>query len=198
MKIFLITLFLLISCSFSPFGVKAIDEEIGETVVVDEQTREISNKYFDLTLTKGPQSAFGKHIPYTLTITPHIDSPRTQIIWNTPTQLEVSTKHSEFVSLERNQTYDFNANISPLREGSYSFSVSVVSWQHNINYTNAINHSLTFNSNLVSQPVDSEYQIGVTLKYVGIVLAFILMCLFAILGVKKLAPKAQKWLTPPT
>ncbi len=165
--------------------------------VVDENTRSTKNRYFDLTLERKPQTPFGKYVPYILTVTPHIDSPRTQILWNTPTTLQANPKHAEFVALESDQTYTFEGKIKPLRSGSYDFSISVISWQHDTNYTNSIKDNLVFDSAMVLQPVSSHYQILNILRFVLIGLAFVVLVILTIKIVKKYTQKAKKWLTPP-
>jgi hypothetical protein len=175
------------------------EEEVETTeTIIDESTRKTANIYFDLTLERGDQTAFGQFVPYTLTITPHIDSPRTQIIWNTPTTLEARPRHNDFVALESGQTYVFKGRIKPLREGSYDFSISVISWQHDTNYTNTIRDNVTFNRNLVLQPVSTHYQVLNILKFVLIGLVFIGLVIITIIVVKKYTQKAKKWLTPPS
>jgi hypothetical protein len=170
--------------------------EIEETII-DENTKKTQNRYFDLTLERKPQTPFGKSVPYILTITPHIDSPRTQILWNTPSTLESNPKHSEFVALESGQTYTFKGRVKPLRAGVFDFSVSVISWQHDTNYTNSISDNITFNSNLVLQPVSTHYQLLNILKFVLIALAFVGLIFLTVVLVKKYKQKAKKWLTPP-
>ena len=169
-----------------------------EETQIDENTKMVTNKYFDLTLERKPQSAFGKHIPYVLTVTPHLNSSRTQILWNVPTTLDVNPKHKEFVSLEDGQTYTFQANIKPLRGGTCDFSVSVISWQHNTNYTNSIHDSITLSNSLVLQPVSSQYTIMNIVKILGILTLFAIICIITVAVVKRYMVKAKKWLTPPS
>jgi hypothetical protein len=173
------------------------EEDFEETTQIDENTKKVATKYFDLTLERRPQSAFGNHVPYVLTIKPHLDSPRTQILWNTPSTLEVNSRHAEFVDLEEGETYTFRVNIKPLRAGTYDFSASVISWQHDTNYTNSIDDTLTFDRSLVLQPVSSQYQIFNVLKIVIILILFIVVCIIAVRIVKRYMVKAKKWLTPP-
>jgi hypothetical protein len=182
---------------FFPIDTEDLDHDEGETTIIDENTKEVSNMYFDLTLERRPQSAFTKNIPYILTITPHINSRRTQILWNIPQFLEVNTKHSEFVSLVEGETYTFKANIKPMRGGTYDFSVSVIAWQHDTNYTNTIGDRVQLNNNLVLQPVSQEYQIFNILKFVLIFLLFVGLCALVLIGFSKISPKLKKWLTPP-
>ena len=171
------------------------DESIEE--VIDENTWSSTNRSFDLTLERKPQSPFGHNVPYILTVTPHLDSPRTQILWNTPTTLVANPKHREFVDLKRNQTYTFQGSIKPLKAGTYDFSISVISWQHDTNYTNTIKDNLTFNENFVLQPVSSHYQILNVIRYILIALAFIILVVLTIFIGRSYMQKAKKWLTPP-
>jgi len=176
-----------------------IDEvsEQTEETIIDENTKTISNQYFDLTLERKNQTPFGKSVLYILTVTPHIDSAETQILWNTPSTLESNPRHKEFVALESGQTYTFKARIKPLRGGVFDFSVSVISWQHDTNYTNSISDNIVFNNNLVLQPVSTEYQLLNILRFFLIFLAFGGVIWLVIFIAKKYAPKAKKWLTPP-
>jgi len=180
----------------SDFGSSNIDDT-AEVLIIDEYTRETSNKYFDLTLERGDQTPFGKYIPYVLTVTPHIDSTRTQILWNIPLTMELKTKHPQFVSMNRGETYVFEARVRPLQEGIYDFSVSVIAWQHDTNYTNAINDTVMFDSKLVLQPVSDHYKMLNILVFVGIGLAFVLTFVLGFISINKIIPKAKKWLTPP-
>ena len=168
-----------------------------EEVQIDENTKQVSNKYFDLILEKKLQSPLGNYVPYVLTIKPHINSSKTQILWNVPNTLGVTTKHEEFVNLVDGEEYTFKANIKPLREGSYDFSVSVISWQYDTNYTNSIDDNVTFNKGLVLQPTSSQYKILNIMKYLVILFVFVILCILAVAVVKKNMIKAKKWLTPP-
>jgi hypothetical protein len=176
---------------------KEEDEEIIEETVIDEYTKTTKNRYFDLTLKRKDQTPFGKYVPYELTVTPHIDSPRTQILWNTPSTLESKPKHEEFVSLNSGETYIFKGRVKPLKAGVFDFSVSVISWQPDTNYTNSITDTIVFNNNLVLQPVSTHYQLLNALKFFLIALAFAGTIALVIIVVKKNVPKAKKWLTPP-
>jgi hypothetical protein len=167
-------------------------------VVIDEHTKLSENRYFDLTLERSPQTPFGQYVPYTLTITPHLDSPRTQILWNMPTTIEAFPKHNEFVSLEKDQTYVFEGRIKPLRGGSYDFSISVISWQYDTNYTNSVGDNVVFNDNLVLQPVSAHYQWMNVLKFGLIFIGFASTVVVAVIVVKKYMKKARVWLTPPS
>jgi hypothetical protein len=174
-----------------------LDDEGTETVINDH-TKLSENRYFDLTLERGPQTAFGQYVPYIITITPHLESPETQIIWNMPTTLEAYPKHSEFVSLEKDQTYSFEGRVKPLKGGIYDFSISVISWQYNTNYTNTVGDNVVFNDKLVLQPVSSFYQWMNILQFGLIFLVFAVAVFITILIVKKYTKKAKKWLTPPS
>ena len=180
----------------SQIDVEEIDKESTETIL-DDHTKLSQNIYFDLTLERGPQSAFGQYVPYTLTVTPHLDSPKTQILWNTPTTIEAYPKHEEFVSLEKDQTYVFEGRIKPLRGGIFDFSISVIAWQYNTNYTTSIADNVVFNDNLVFQPVSSNYQWMNVLKFGLLFVGFAIAVVAVIIVVKKYTKKAKKWLTPP-
>ena len=170
------------------------DESITTT---DGDTTTVTSKYFDLVLTRRAQLPFGKKVPYEIQITSHIDSNQTQILWEVPTTLEVKAKHSEFVSIGKDETKTFKATVTPKRDGTYVVNVSVVSWQHDTNYTNSVKDTLTFDQNLVLQPVSDAYRIGNILKiFVILVLSGILIFLGYYFAKKSIKP-LKKWLTPP-
>jgi len=168
-----------------------------DSVLATDDTK-TEDRYFDLTLQRGPQTPFGQYVPYTLTIIPHIDSPKTQILWNMPTTIEAIADHDEFVSLQQDQTYVFKGKIKPLRGGVYDFSISVISWQYDTNYTNSVGDNVVFNDNLVLQPVSSHYTWMNVLKFGLIFIGFAVVIIAVVTVVKKYAKKAKKWLTPPS
>ncbi len=173
------------------------EEETDPIIDEDKPETEISSQYFDISLIRGGQSAFTGNVDYTIQITSHIDSPRTKIEWNLPTALRIIPKHSEYISMQKGQTYTLKASLKPLTSGIYTVTVSAISWQHNTNYTNSASDDVTFNENLVLQPVTSSYTTGNILKFVLIFLVAGGAIGGVIWGVKKLAPKAKQWLTPP-
>jgi len=156
------------------------------------------NQYFDLTLTQVSQSVLNKAVKYRLEVTPLKDSAKTQILWEVPVSFSVTPKHPEFVSLSSGQTYVYEATVLPNRGGTYEITATVISWQFDTNYTNSASQSLTLNDSLVAQPVSSDYQIGVILFTVLI----LLLSGGAIWGSIKLTKvvmrRTKKWLTPPT
>lgn len=164
---------------------------------VDENTTRATNKYFDLTLTEGGQSPLDKSITYTLTIVPHIDSAKTQIIWDSSSTIKITPKHKEFVSVTKDVESKYKAIIKPTLSGEYKITVSVVSWQFDTNYTNTVNNSLTLSNGLVSQPITPEYTILVVIE----VLVLLGVSGLAIWGgielSKKVLKKTKVWLTPP-
>lgn len=164
---------------------------------VDENTTRATNKYFDLTLSEGLQSPLDKSITYTLTILPHIDSSKTQIIWDSSSTIRITPHHSEFVSVSKDIESTYKATIKPSVSGEYKITASVVSWQFDTNYTNTVNNSLTLSSTLVSQPVTPQYTILVVIE----ILVLIGVSGLAIWGgielSKKFLKKTKVWLTPP-
>ncbi len=128
MKKILLTLFtftMLISPVFSQeqlndTSVEPVEEK---TQVEDEKTNSTTsiNKYFELELKRGTQNPLTKTIPFTVYVTPKINSSKTQILWNVPAVFDVERKHSEFVSLTKGQTYSFSASLTPQKSGSYEF-----------------------------------------------------------------------------
>ena len=173
------------------------DLEEEEEVSIDENTKMIYGKYFDLRLERKTQSALNKKIQYILTVKPHLNSAKTQIIWKSPTTIEIDPKHTEFNNLSEGEEYTFKANLLPLKGGTYEFAVSVISWQHDTNYTNSIGEKITFNENLILQPVSSEYTLGSIVMVVGILLGSAVIIVIAVMIVKSYMKKAKKWLTPP-
>ncbi len=164
---------------------------------VDENTTRATNKYFDLTLTEGVQSPLDKSITYTLTIVPHIDSAKTQIIWDSSSTIKITPRHKEFVSVTKDVESKYKAIIKPSMSGEYKITASVVSWQFDTNYTNTVNNSLTLSNSLVSQPITPEYTILVVIE----VLVLLGVSGLAIWGgielSKKVLKKTKVWLTPP-
>lgn len=164
---------------------------------VNESTTRATNKYFDLTLSEGLQSPVDKSITYTLTIVPHIDSAKTQIIWDSSSTIKITPKHSEFVSVEKDGEYNYKAIVKPSAGGVYNINAAVISWQYDTNYTNTVNNSLTLSNGLVSQPITPEYTILVVIE----ILVILGISSLAIWGGVELSKKALKrtkvWLTPP-
>jgi len=157
-----------------------------------------TTKYFDLELVQAPQSPLGKTITYTLNIKPLMDSPETEILWNYPATLNVTPKHNRFIKMKEGETYSIKAVVKPKNAGTYNISVSVISWQHDTNYTNSIGDSLNFNENLVLQPVSFEFRLANILMVIGAVL-IIGIGIFLVTKISKIgAEKARKWLTPPS
>ncbi len=164
---------------------------------IDENQTKVTTKYFDLLLIRKSQSAIFGYVPYELQITPHLDSSKTQILWYTPTTLSASATHKEFISMKEGVTYKVRANIKPLKSGTYEITASVISWQHDTNYANTINDTITFDKSLVLQPSSTRYAIMSVLKYVIIIAIFVAISFLIVKLSKKYAGKARQWLTPP-
>lgn len=200
MKKLLITTYILL-LSISTIFAQMNSEETFEYDIVVNETEEIektsSNSYFDLVMEKGSQNPLSKKIPFTLTITPRIDSPKTQILWDVPVVFSLETKHKEFVDLQKDVTYTFNANVKPNRGGSYNISANVISWQHDTNKTNTVTYTVTINDALTVQPVDSQYTLTLLIVIVSIILLSAASVFLIVKGTKKLLVKLKKWLTPP-
>jgi hypothetical protein len=203
MKKFLIPFICLIFLSQTYSLVKAQDSSTDtsdETPVqtqVDQSTTKATNKYFDLTLTEGFQSPLDKSISYTLTIVPHIDSSKTQIIWNMPSSITASANNNSFVSLVAETEYKYKATIKPTVAGTYSINVSVISWQYDVNYTNSVTDTLELSSNLVSEPITETYILSMVAEVVIILGLSTLAIWGGIKITKKLLKRTKKWLTPP-
>ena len=164
----------------------------------EDVTTETSTQYFELSISKDMQSAWNNSVIYTVTITPKIDSEKTQILWDAPTAVEITPKHSEFVNLTRDQTYTFKANVKPERSGSYEVSVNIISWQHDTNYTNSVTDIITFDSNLHITPQDTNFVYAILVKYLIIFLFLGLLTWGGVFFAKKGFKSLKKWLTPPT
>lgn len=164
----------------------------------DNGATQAVNKYFDLTLTQDLQSPLDKSIVYTLTVVPHIDSSKVQMLWNSSTStINITPKTNGFVSMTAEQTYTYKATVKPTAKGTFTISVSVIAWQYDTNYTNNIQSTLVLNSQLVSQPIGTAYLILSIVE----VLVIIGLIILIILAIKKFAKRYQKaakdWLTPP-
>ncbi len=174
-------------------------EEDSIVQVEDQKTGNMksSNQYFELELKKGTQSPINKSIPFTVYITPKIDSSKTQILWNTSTVFDISKSHKEFESLKKGETYSFSATFSPKKAGSYDITVNVISWQFDSNKSNSVNYHISLNDSLVLQPVDTMYTIYIGAMILGILLLCIGIILLIRKGITLLTKKAKSWFTPP-
>lgn len=164
----------------------------------EEVTTQQNNQYFDLKLTQLSQSVLNKSIKYSLEITPLKDSAKTQILWEVPLSFTVSPKHKEFVSLSVDQKYEYEAIVYPTRSGVYEITATVTAWEYDTNYTNTVSQTLTLNDSLVSQPVTSDYQMGVILFTVLILLLSGAAIWGGIRLTKVIMRRTKKWLTPPS
>lgn len=201
---FLLPIILLTSTIYSFAQEVVVDQDVAEReskpVIVEnteKKTVTSTNKYFELDLVRGTQNPLNKSIPFTLYITPKIDSERTQILWELPSTLEARASHKEFVNLEKDQTYAFKVNIKPKREGSYNVTANVIAWEYNTNYTNSVSSTITLSKNLVVQPVDSEYSVSIILMFV---IGFIILLaggFFTYKSSEKIIKRLKIWLTPP-
>ena len=204
MKKILLTLFtftMLISPAFSQeqlndTSVEPVEEK---TQVEDEKTNSTTsiNKYFELELKRGTQNPITKTIPFTVYVTPKINSSKTQILWNVPAVFDVERKHNEFVSLTKGQTYSFSASLTPQKSGSYEVSVNVISWQTDSNKANSADYKLVIDKSLTVQPVDTMYTVYIILFIVGVIGVFVLLFFLIKKGANVLTKKAKSWLTPP-
>ena len=154
-------IFFIIALLFLPFNLFAQEENASV---------QQNNQYFNLKLTQVSQSVFDKSIKYSLEVTPLKDSAKTQILWEAPLSFTVTPKHKDFVSMAVGQTYIYEAIVHPTRGGVYEITASVTAWEYDTNYTNTVSQTLTLNDSLVSQPVSSDYQVGVILFTVLILL----------------------------
>ncbi len=207
MRKLLISLFILfLSCSF--LNAQESNTDITDNqVVLQEESIQISdednnsvkssNQYFDLELKRGIQNPFSKTIPFTIHITPKIDSSKTQILWNIPTSFIIEKNHEEFVSLNKGETYSFSVSLQPEKDGSFDITANVISWQYNSNKSNSVNYNITLNKSFVVQPVDTLYTIIIILIILGVLLTIVLFIYIVKKLINILMKKAKIWLTPP-
>ena len=179
-------------------------EQKNITVMPEEESQDTdsslsitNNDYFQLEIIRKAQSPFNKKIPFEIVITPKIDSPKTQIIWSTPSVFTVEKEHSEFVSLQKDNTYTYTAKLKPNKEGTYNISVNVVSWQFNSNKSASVEYNITINKSLTVQPIDSMYVVTLLLFVLGILGVSALAVYLIMKAIKVLIKKAKIWLTPP-
>jgi len=195
-KILLTLLILLLSFNIS-FAQTENEVTLGDDQIVADDDSTSNNAYFDLELTRGTQNPLNREIPFSITITPKLDSPKTQILWDIPSVFSLKTKHSEFVSLEEGKTYTYSATIKPQKGGSYNIVVSVISWQHDTNKTNSVRDTVTLNKGLTVQPVDAQYTLTILLLVAGILVVSGISIFVLVKVIKKSITKIRKWLTPP-
>lgn len=181
-----------------------VDSDISEQEskpVITEDTNQNSvkstNLFFELELVRGTQNPLNKNVPYTLYITPKIDSERTQIKWEVPSTIVAKPSHKEFVNLQKDQTYTYKANIEPQRGGTYEVTVNVIAWQYDVNYTNSVSSTITLSDGLTVQPVDSAYTVTVLLiATIGLIaLGGLIFLIYKSSG--KIMKRLKLWLTPP-
>lgn len=196
--LFLLTFLAPMTCHAEEYEIVNTEQTTTQITEDVEKRRTTSiNKYFELELQFDSQNPLNKNIRYTLVITPRIDSPQTQITWDLPTTLTGSSKHREFVDLQKDQTYSYDIVISPQREGVYDVTANVTSWQNEVNYTNSVSTTVTLDKSLVAQPVDSSYQVTLILFIVGILLIIIVLGYVGLRVSKVVLKRLRVWLTPP-
>ncbi|KUK77059.1 MAG: seg [candidate division WS6 bacterium 34_10] len=154
-------------------------------------------QYFDIEMQRLGQSAWNKDVTYEIYVTPRIDSPETQIIWDAPKAIDISPKHPEFVDLYKGQTYTFRAKVKSNKAGKYEITANLIAWQHDTNYTSSVTDIVTFDNDLLVQPVDSSYKVNLIIKYLIIFLLIGGATYIAVIYLKKGLEKLKVWLTPP-
>lgn len=204
MKKIIFTLSILLLLTIPVFAQETEMDLLNEDVEVKNQVTDIenstvtsTNQYFKLELKRGVQSPITKKIPFTVYITPKMDSSRTQISWNIPTSFKLEQKHEEYVSLKKDQTYSFSASVKPEQKGTYDITVNVISWQYNTNKSNSAYYNITLNESLVIQPLDPKYTLLLLLFIFGVLVACGVFIFVIIKSLKILVAKAKAWITPP-
>lgn len=173
-----------------------IVEESSDTTTTEDNLT-IDTRYFEIELVREGQSAWNKAVTYMIYVTPKIDSKRTQIIWDTPTVIDVKPRHPEFVDLYKGETYSFKARIFSERAGTYEITVNIIAWQHDTNYTNSVSDIITFDDDLLAQPLDSGYTFGVIVKILVILSVIGLVIFLLVRFGRKGFVTFKHWLTPP-
>jgi hypothetical protein len=156
-----------------------------------------NTQYFDIVMERLGQSAWNKAVTYEIYVTPKIDSQETQITWDSPKAIDISPKHSEFVDLYKDQTYTFRAKVKSNKAGKYEITANLIAWQHDTNYTSSVTDIVTFDSDLLVQPVDSSFTVSLIAKYLIITLLIGGAIFVAVIYLKKGLKKLKVWLTPP-
>jgi hypothetical protein len=156
-----------------------------------------NTQYFDIVMQRLGQSAWNKAVTYEIYVTPKIDSQETQITWDAPKAIDISPKHPEFVDLYKGQTYTFRAKVKSNKAGKYEITANLIAWQHDTNYTSSVTDIVTFDSDLLVQPVDSSYTVSLIAKYLIIFLLIGGAIFVAVIYLKKGLKKFKVWLTPP-
>lgn len=201
--LFVLSIFLITTPLFAQEDLEVTsetDEQFDKAVqVADEKNNSVTstNQYFEIELKRGTQSPISKKIPFTAVITPKIDSPKTQILWNVPTVFKFDSNNPEFVSLKKGETYSYSISIEPDKAGAYDISVNVISWQYNTNKSNSANYNITIGDSLTIQPTDPQYTMLLLLMIFGILAGTGLITFLLIKSIKMLIKKAKIWLTPP-
>ena len=189
MKKLIILLILLISLT-TPLFILAQGE-------VEEKQLTTNTQYFDITMERIGQSAWNKAVTYEIYVTPKLDSPQTQIVWDSSSAIDITPKHNEFVDLYKNQTYTFRAKVKTKRSGNYEITANLIAWKHDTNYTSTVSDIITFDQNFLAQPLDPSYNFNLIAKYLIILLPFGAFIFALIVYGKKGMKKLKIWLTPP-
>ena len=165
----------------------------------EEETEKLSTNtiYFDIVMERLGQSAWNKAVTYEIYVTPKMDSQETQILWDSPTAIDITPSHDEFVDLYEGQTYTFRASVKSNKAGKYEITANLIAWQHDTNYTSSVTDIVTFDNNLLVQPVDTSYTVSLIAKYLIILLAIGGAIYVAVIYMKKGLKKLKVWLTPP-
>lgn len=162
-----------------------------------EENLSTSTQYFEIKMERTGQSAWNKAVTYTVYVTPKIDSPKTQILWDAPASVEVNPRHNDFMDMYRGQTYTLQGKVKAKRAGNFEISVNLIAWQHDTNYTNSVSDIITFNQDLLAVPVDPNYSYKLIGKYLIIALVVGVVTWGVILYSKKGMKIFKKWITPP-
>lgn len=163
----------------------------------DQENNSTSTKYFEINIVREGQSALNKAVKYTIYVTPKLDSPKTQILWDAPAAIGITPKHKEFVDLYRGETYSFRAGVKAAKPGTYEISVNLIAWQHDTNYTNSVSDIVTFNENLLAVPIAPAYTYGQIAKYLIIALLISGAGWVVVMYSKKGVKLFKRWITPP-
>lgn len=157
---------------------------------------DINTKYFDIKLSLGTQSAWNNSIPLIIQLTPKIDSEKTEITFDTPIGLQVTSNYKKYFVGKKGNTYELTGTIKPSKAGVYRIAVNAIAWQYNTNYTSSQTITLELDKNLKIVPQTQAYYVGVVIKYfVFALIAGGIVALIVVFG-KKGLKKLKVWMTP--
>ncbi|MCB9790585.1 hypothetical protein H6764_01030 [Candidatus Nomurabacteria bacterium] len=185
-------------CSNYPVYAQNVETD-NPTAPNQEATQEpvIPSMVFDIKIDVGTQSPWNKKVPVTLTITPNLDSNRTEVSWDVPYGVEIVDKNQNFFSAGKGEAFKRKAYVFPGKPGTYTITANVTNWGYGSNYTSSENITLTFGTNLVTDPETSSYTIASIIRYTVILLIFASIIAGTYFGFRKFKQPIKAWFKPP-